>query len=192
MSNIILASKSPRRQELLHHMGLHDFQICGIDADESCPEGLPAREVVAHISRNKALAAKRLVDENSIVITADTLVFLGDKRLGKPHDEVDALSMLTALQGNRHTVCTGVTVQSCTRAVTFTESTDVIFRAAAREELLAYIRSGEPMDKAGAYGAQGLGALLIERFEGDYFNVVGLPIMRLSLVLREFGVDLLR
>ena len=191
MHHIVLASGSPRRQELLRRIGITEFDIVVPEADESCPAGLSAQETVAHIARSKAEAAKALTAAEDIVITADTMVFLGDERLGKPHDEADALRMLTELAGNRHTVCTGVTVRQGERQVSFTTSTDVYFRALTQKELLGYIASGEPMDKAGAYGIQGLGSLLVERIDGDFFNVMGLPLLPLSQALREFGIELL-
>ena len=119
------------------------------------------------------------------------MVFLDDQRLGKPRDEADALRMLTELQGRRHTVCTGVTVRQGDHILTESEATGVFFRPAAESELRAYIATGEPMDKAGAYGVQGKGALLVERLEGDFFNVMGLPVLRLSRMLAQFGVKLL-
>ena len=119
------------------------------------------------------------------------MVFLDEQRLGKPRDEAHALEMLTALQGRKHTVCTGVSVCQGARRLTETESTDVFFRPAAEEELRRYIATGEPMDKAGAYGVQGRGALLVERLEGDFFNVMGLPVLRLARMLERFGVSLL-
>ena len=185
---LILASKSPRRQELLQRMGLTDFKILVPDADESFPDGLSPQETVEHISRVKALAAKELVAEDDIVITADTMVFLDEHRLGKPADEADALRMLTALQGRSHTVCTGVTVMQGDHILTESEPTRVYFREASEAELLGYIATGDPMDKAGAYGVQSLGALLVERIDGDFFNVMGLPVLRLSRMLRQFGI----
>ena len=119
------------------------------------------------------------------------MVFLDDKRLGKPKDEEDALQMLTALQGRHHTVCTGVTVRQGENILTRAASTAVYFRAASEKELRAYIRGGEPMDKAGSYGVQGQGALLVERIDGDFFNVMGLPVLLLSQMLQQFGIDLL-
>ena len=192
MTHIVLASGSPRRQELLRRIGIAEFDIVIPDAEETCPAGLSPQETVAHIARAKAEAAKALTSPDDIVITADTMVFLRDERLGKPRDEADALRMLTELSGNRHTVCTGVTVRQGERLVCFTTSTDVYFRAAEESELRAYIAGGEPMDKAGAYGIQEQGALLVERIDGDFFNVMGLPVMPLARVLREFGIDLLR
>ena len=119
------------------------------------------------------------------------MVFLDGARLGKPADQAEALRMLTALQGRHHTVCTGVTVRQGDRSLTESESTRVTFRAAAEAELLSYIATGEPMDKAGAYGVQGKGALLVEKLDGDFFNVMGLPVLRLSRMLAQFGVKLL-
>ena len=191
MAKIVLASASPRRQELLRRIGIEDFDIRVPEVEESFPQGLTPPEVVAHISREKADAAAALCTPEEIVITADTMVFLDDQRLGKPADEADALRMLTSLQGRRHTVCTGVTVRQGDCRLTEAEPTDVYFRPASREELLAYIKTGEPMDKAGAYGVQGKGALLVERLDGDFFNVMGLPLLRLSRMLARFGVVLL-
>ncbi|MBR3561843.1 MAG: septum formation protein Maf [Oscillospiraceae bacterium] len=189
--HIVLASGSPRRQELLRRIGVTAFDVVKPEADESCPAGLTAQETVAHIARAKAEAAKALTAPEDIVITADTMVFLDDERLGKPRDEADALRMLTALADRHHTVCTGVTVRQGDKAIAFTTTTDVYFRAATEAELRAYIATGEPMDKAGAYGIQGVGSLLVERIDGDFFNVMGLPVMPLARSLREFGVHLL-
>jgi len=191
MSQIVLASGSPRRRELLERVGLTGFVVRVPEVEESFPEGLTPPQVVVHISREKAEAAAALCAPDDIVITADTMVFLDDRRLGKPRDEAHALEMLTALQGRRHTVCTGVTVQQGPRRLTESESTDVFFRPASEAELRRYIATGEPMDKAGAYGVQGKGALLVERLDGDFFNVMGLPILRLSRMLAQFGVVLL-
>lgn len=191
MSKIILASASPRRRELLERIGVTDFEVRAPEVDENFPEGLSPEETVQFISREKAEAAREQWGLEPIIITADTMVFLDDRRLGKPLSEVDALEMLTALQGRRHTVCTGVTVSQGEKILTEAESTGVIFRPAEKRELLSYIATGEPMDKAGAYGVQGKGALLVERLEGDFFNVMGLPVLRLSRMLSEFGVWLL-
>ncbi len=170
-------------------MGIRDFVVSAPQLEEICHEGLSPEETVGRISRQKSGAVS--AREYEIVITADTMVFLDGKRLGKPRDEADALRMLTALQGRHHTVCTGVTVRQGQRMLTRAQSTQVWFRSASTEELKAYIRSGEPMDKAGAYGVQGLGALLVERIDGDFFNVMGLPVLLLSRMLAEFGVTLL-
>lgn len=191
MAHIVLASGSPRRQELLRRIGISEFDIVVPEADESYPAGLTAQEIVAYIAQSKAKAARELTAPEDIVITADTMVFLGDERLGKPRDEEDALRMLTELAGSRHTVCTGVTVRQGDRLNCFTVSTDVYFRSLTERELRNYISSGEPMDKAGAYGIQGLGSLLVERIDGDFFNVMGLPLLPLARALREFGIELL-
>ena len=175
MSRIVLASGSPRRQELLNRIGITDFDIRVPQTDEHYPAGLTPAQIVEYISREKADAAAKLCTPEEIVITADTMVFLDDQRLGKPQDEADALRMLTALQGRRHTVCTGVTVRQGDRVLTESEA----------------IATGEPMDKAGSYGVQGKGALLVERLEGDFFNVMGLPVLRLSRMLAQFGIKLL-
>ena len=191
MAHIVLASGSPRRQELLRRMGITEFDIRVPETEETYPEGLSPRQIVEYISREKADAAAKLCTADEIVITADTMVFLDEARLGKPSDEADALRMLTALQGRHHTVCTGVTVRQGDHAITESEETEVIFRPASQRELLAYIATGEPMDKAGAYGIQGMGALLVEKINGDFFNVMGLPVLRLSRMLSRFGVSFL-
>lgn len=186
---IILASGSPRRQELLCRIGIEDFTISVPEVEESYPRGLTPGEIVMHISRKKSLAVTSAPED--IVITADTMVFLDDEKLGKPCDEGHALEMLSHLQGRRHTVCTGVTVRQGETLRTEYQATDVYFRKASREELISYIRGGEPMDKAGAYGVQGQGALLVERIDGDFFNVMGLPVLLLSRMLGSFGINLL-
>ena len=150
MARIVLASGSPRRQELFGRIGIRDFTVRVPQVEEWYPQGLTPPEVVSYISREKSQAVPSEDDE--IVITADTMVFLDQQRLGKPRDEADALRMLTELSGRRHTVCTGVTMRQGQRSLTRAQSTDVYFRPASESELRAYIRGGEPMDKAGAYG----------------------------------------
>lgn len=186
---IILASQSPRRRELLQKMGVTDFRTMSLDVDESYPAGLSPEETVAHIARKKSDAAAALVAPDDLVITADTMVFLDSDRLGKPKDEHDALRMLTELSGRCHTVCTGVSVRRSETVETFTVSTAVYFRTCSQDELTGYIATGEPMDKAGAYGIQGLGSLFVEKIDGDFYNVMGLPIERLGRVLTRFGVN---
>lgn len=189
MSKIILASGSPRRQELLRRMGVADFEIRVPDVDESFPAGLSPQRTVEHISRKKCDAVAAKSAPNTIIIAADTMVFLDGEPLGKPVDETDALQMLTRLQGRKHMVCTGVSVHGLNQTLTESESTDVFFRPASPAELLQYIHTGEPMDKAGAYGVQGRGALLVEGIHGDFYNVMGLPVLRLSRMLERFGVS---
>ena len=191
MAKIVLASGSPRRRELLTRMGIADFDVRVPETEETYPPNLSPRETVEYISREKARAAASLCRPDEIVITADTMVFLDGARLGKPRDEAHALEMLTALQGRCHTVCTGVTVCRGDYRDTQSEETEVFFRPATEQELRAYIRTGEPMDKAGAYGIQGRGALLVEKIHGDFFNVMGLPVLRLSRMLLPLGVHCL-
>ena len=191
MARIVLASGSPRRQKLLVRMGISDFDIRVPEVEERYPEGLSPEETVCYISREKSDAARLLCGPEEIIITADTMVFLDEKRLGKPKNEEEALAMLTALAGRQHTVCTGVTVRQGERILTAAEHTDVYFHPATESQLRAYIRTGEPMDKAGAYGVQGKGALLVERIDGDFFNVMGLPVSLLSDLLKPFGINLL-
>lgn len=190
-ASIILASKSPRRRELLKQMGLEDFKVTAPNVDETVEPGLPPAQIVEQLSLRKAAAAANRAGPNDLIIAADTVVALDGKVLGKPRDEEDAFAMLSALSGREHHVYTGVTVLLGEKAVTEHEETAVAFREAAPEEIRAYIATGEPMDKAGAYGIQGLGALLVSGIRGDYCNVVGLPVFRLGRMLSGLGMDLL-
>jgi len=189
--DIILASQSPRRKELLQQMGLRGFKIDAPDVDETIEGNLSPGQIVEELSLRKALAVAEEADEDDLIIAADTVVALEGAVLGKPEDEGSAFSMLSALSGNRHYVYTGVTVLCGERVVTQHEVTTVTFRELEAEEISNYIATGEPMDKAGAYGIQGLGALLVSGINGDYFNVMGLPIYRLGRILADFGIDLL-
>ncbi|HJG86633.1 Maf family protein [Pseudoflavonifractor capillosus] len=190
--NIILASQSPRRKELLERMGIRDFETISPNVDESVFHGLPPEELVRRLSAEKAAAVAGRAGEDAIVIAADTVVALEGAVLGKPADELDAFKMLSALSGVRHQVYTGVTVCRGGEKQTAHEVTDVTFRELSEEEIEHYIATGEPMDKAGAYGIQGYGALLIQGISGDYYNVMGLPVCRLSGMLARFGVDCLK
>ena len=190
MPQIVLASQSPRRQQLLRQIGL-DFEVLVPDADESYDPALSPEEIVASISRKKAEAARALAGgADTVIIAADTMVFLGGLRMGKPQDQVDAYTMLSALSGRTHQVCTGVTICRGGRVEVQTETSAVTFRPLTQDEIWGYIRTGEPMDKAGSYGVQGLGALFVEHIDGDYFNVMGLPLCRLGRMLGKFGVNL--
>ena len=191
MAKLILASQSPRRQELLRRIGVSDFTVLVPHADESYDPSLSPEEIVSHISRAKAAAAAALAGPEDLVIAADTMVFLGERRLGKPHSEKEAFDMLSALSGRVHTVCTGVTVRRGDAECCEAERTAVRFRPLTAAEIHSYIRTGECMDKAGAYGIQDRGALLVEGIEGDFFNVMGLPVLRLARMLERFGLDLL-
>lgn len=189
---IILASASPRRRELLERMGVAKFSVISPDADETMEEGLPPAEQVERLSRLKAEAVAAEADADALIIAADTVVALEGTILGKPVGEEDAFRMLSALSGVRHQVYTGVTVRQNDRILTRHEVTSVDFRALEPEEVELYIATGECMDKAGAYGIQGYGALLVEGINGDYYNVMGLPVACLFQMLKEFGVDCLK
>ena len=187
---IVLASQSPRRKELLGRMGL-EFVTQASKIDESAFDGLEARELVATLSREKAQWIARQLDGETLVIGADTVVVRDGAALGKPKDAEDAVAMLLSLSGRDHQVCTGVTVCRGDRVLTQVEETQVTFRDLTEMEVRQYVSTGEPMDKAGAYGIQGLGGLLMEGIRGDYSNVVGLPVCRLGQMLKDFGVDCL-
>ena len=189
---LILASKSPRRRELLAQMGLTDFEIHPALGEELTQPDLTPPELVQALALHKAQeVAQTFAQSGDVVIGADTVVVLDGQVLGKPHDEAHALAMLTALSGREHHVYTGVAVLQDGRALVQVEDTAVWFRNASEGELRRYIATGEPMDKAGAYGIQGRGGLLVSRIQGDYTNVVGLPIVRLAGMLAQFGVTVL-
>ena len=187
---IVLASQSPRRRELLGKMGL-EFTTKAPEIDETALSGLPARQLVEALSREKALWAARQEDPEAIVIGSDTVVVRDGEILGKPASPAQAEEMLASLSGRSHEVCTGITVCQGGRVVSQVEVTQVTFRHLTPQEIARYVRTGEPMDKAGAYGIQGLGALLVEGIQGDYSAVVGLPVCRLGRILLDFGVDCL-
>ncbi|MBO5129314.1 MAG: septum formation inhibitor Maf [Oscillospiraceae bacterium] len=186
--NLILASASPRRKEL---MGLFHvpFVIRAADIDETMDPSLPPEREVARISSLKAAATPREADD--VVVAADTIVVCDGKVLGKPRTEDEAAAMLRSLSGRAHQVMTGVTVLRGDKAHTCTEITDIHFRELTEREILAYVATGEPMDKAGAYGIQGGAALFCTALEGDYYNVVGLPVCRLGQILREMAPDMM-
>ena len=189
--NIILASNSPRRRELLGQMGIERFHIISPDVDETVAAGLSPARIVEELSLRKAGAAAKGAGPEDLIIAADTVVALDGAVLGKPRGGDEAFAMLSALSGREHHVYTGVTVLRGGRAVTEHEETAVTFRPLEPGEIRGYIATGEPMDKAGAYGIQGLGALLVSGIRGDYCNVVGLPVFRLGRILSSFGMDLL-
>ena len=180
--SLILASASPRRKELLGLFHI-PFSIRVADIDETMDPNAAPFDEVARVSRLKALAVPR--EENDVVIAADTIVVCGGRVLGKPHSEEEALSMLRLLSGRDHQVMTGVTVVTGETRETFTEVTDIHFRELSEKEIRAYVATGEPMDKAGAYGIQGGAALFCSRMVGDYYNVMGLPVCRLGETLRR-------
>lgn len=196
VTNFILASASPRRKELLKVMGL-DFEVVVSQADESSvstdiPVSLYVQELA--LLKASATAKKVLKDKNTVIISADTIVTLDGKILGKPTDKADAGRMLAKLGGRTHEVYTGYCVMRISDAKTVCSSvkTEVTFKALNDEKIQSYINSGEPMDKAGAYGIQGLGSMLIDGISGDYFNVVGLPVSALADTLEnEFDIKVL-
>ena len=185
----ILASGSPRRRQLLEQIGIRTFLVRPTDADESLPAGIAPGRAVELLSARKGEAARAAAGEGDLILAADTVVALDGAILGKPHSREEAVSMLRALSGRTHQVYTGVTLIRGARVLTGHEVTAVTFRTLTPGEIQAYVNSGEPMDKAGAYGIQGLGALLAERLEGDYFNVMGLPLCRLGRMLAQFGLE---
>ncbi|MCI6399683.1 Maf family protein [Lawsonibacter sp.] len=189
---IVLASRSPRRRQLLEQMGLRDFRIVCSDADETASPGLTPPALVEALSARKAAAVQHAAAAGDLIIAADTVVALDGRILGKPADGPDAFAMLSALSGRRHQVYTGLTVVCGAQRLTEHEVTAVTFRSLSSAEICAYIATGEPMDKAGAYGIQGRGALFVEGIEGDYYNVMGLPVCRLGRILARLGVDCAR
>ena len=188
--DIILASGSPRRKELLAQIGL-TYRILVPDVDEHTDVPADPGALVEVLSRRKAEAVHTLEGDSPIIIAADTVVALDGDILGKPADEEDAFRMLSALSGREHHVYTGFTVLQGGKAITGHEVTAVTFRPLRPDEIRSYIATKEPMDKAGAYGIQGFGAVLVSGLHGDYFNVMGLPVYRLALALADFGVDTL-
>ncbi len=181
---LILASQSPRRKELLSLLGM-PFAVRVADIDETMDPAKPPFDEVARVSSCKALAIPR--EETDVVIAADTIVVCQGHVLGKPRDEEDAIRMLRLLSGRDHQVMTGVTVLCGQRQETFTEVTDLHFRELSDRQIQRYVDSKEPMDKAGAYGIQGGAALFCERMVGDYYNVMGLPVCRLWQVLNRIA-----
>ena len=182
--DVILASASPRRKELLSLM-CENFRVIPSDCDETIPADVAAELAPEYLSGIKCRCIASVYDL-SVVIGCDTVVICGGKVLGKPADEADAIKMLESLSGKTHDVITGVTIGRGCRYRSFSVDTKVTFIELGRDEILTYVKSGEPMDKAGAYGIQGKGALLVEKIEGDFFNVVGLPVSRLAEEMHEF------
>ena len=188
MHEILLASGSPRRRELFTEAGLN-FEVVSVDVDETPNEKKP-KKVAQELSRRKAVAADRepASGRNKVIVAADTVVIHNGKVLGKPKDEADAVRMLTELSGAVHDVITGVTILTPGREeVTFSQRTRVRFRPLSEEEIRDYVATGEPMDKAGAYGIQGLGGRLVEGIDGDFNNVVGFPIDRFLAIMKAIG-----
>ena len=190
---LYLASASPRRRELLALAG-YSFAVMPADADETVPAGVVPRDAAALLAGRKADAAARLPEflarraPGDVILAADTVVDLGGKILGKPKDREDAKRILLSLSGRRHSVHTGFCVLAGAKKMCGVESTAVEFYPLTQEEIETYLDTGEPMDKAGAYGIQGRGALFVRRIAGDYYTVVGLPIARIDRILRALSV----
>jgi len=191
MKSIILASQSPRRQELLKQVGL-EFEVIPADIDENLLQSVSPIEMVQQLACQKAKFVAN-GKQKGIIIAADTIVVVDDRVMGKPNTKDDAYQMLSSLSGRVHQVMTGLCVINAEAGKTEcgVEQTEVTFRTLSESEIVAYIASGEPFDKAGGYGVQGLGALLVEKINGCYFNVVGLPLSKLFQMLKNQGIDLL-
>ena len=189
---LILASQSPRRRELLVRMGLEEFEIRPAQGEERVDPALSPAQLVEELSRQKAEETAAACTAEDVIIAADTVVAVDAQVLGKPRDGEHAARMLRSLSGRAHTVYTGVTVRRGDWVITEHEATQVVFGTLTEEQIAAYVATGEPLDKAGAYGIQGRGCVLVEQILGDYYNVMGLPVYRLARMLREFGVEVLR
>ena len=188
---IILASASPRRREILTMLGVKDMRIIPAVGDELVPENVPPEEIVRALALAKAREVAPLAREDEAVIAADTIVYHKGRIFGKPHSRREAEDMLRELSGDTHSVFTGIAVIKNDRELCRAEETKVSFRPLSEDEISAYIDSGEPMDKAGAYGAQGLASIFVQGIEGDFFNVMGLPVCLLDSMLRQFGMAFL-
>ena len=185
MNSVILASASPRRLEILTMAG-YDCKVVKPCVDENIPYSSP-EEYVAALSRMKA--AEIAKGESGVIIAADTVVAIGGTILGKPRDAEDAKSMLSSLSGSTHSVFTGYTVCKGSKAITGVSETKVVMRDITEDEIEAYVKSGDPLDKAGAYGIQCAAGMFVSAIEGDYYTVVGLPVCPISVILREeFGI----
>jgi septum formation protein len=183
---IILASKSPRRQYLLKELGLN-FEVHTKDVDESFPDDLKAEEIPLYLCQKKADAFDEELTDNTIVITADTIVWIDGQVLNKPENYEDAVRMLKMLSGKKHQVYTGVCLKSKNTTKSFYAQTDVYFKTLSQEEIDYYITNFNPYDKAGAYGAQEwIGYIAVEKIEGTYFNVMGLPVREVYEALLNF------
>ncbi len=189
--SVILASASPRRKELLEMLGVRDLRIVPAVGEEKAEAGLRPDELVKALASHKAREVAAKCASDDIVIAADTIVWHDGRVYGKPHSEAEAAAMLRALSGDMHEVYTGVSVIRNGKELLAAERSAVRFRALSDGEIAAYIATGEPMDKAGAYGIQGKASLFAEGIEGDFFNVMGLPLCRLGLMLKAQGVELL-
>lgn len=186
---LVLASASPRRCEILKNAG-YEFEICPAQIDETIDEKATPSEAVCTLSKNKAKVVFESLEnkENVAVLGSDTIVVLDDKILGKPKNEQDAVDMLFSLSGKKHSVYTGVCIVTQSQIISFFDCTTVEFYSLSGTQIKAYVKTGEPMDKAGAYGIQGKGSMLVKSINGDFFSVMGLPIAKTAKALKEAGV----
>lgn len=189
-TELILASASPRRRDLLEMLGLFDLTILPAYGEAPLDPRLPVSEAVARVALSKARDSASRAPKGSLVLGADTIVCLEGKILGKPKNAAEASAMLHALSGKKHTVYTGMALIQDDRELCDTAAADVWFRPMEEVEIDAYIATGSPLDKAGAYGAQDLAALFVERIEGEFYTVVGLPMCGLGKLLAAFGIRL--
>ena len=184
---IILASQSPRRRELLHLAEI-DFDVIVADTDESYPTDLSFEKIAIHIAKNKALAVAGKNANDTIILAADTIVICNGELIGKPRDEEDAVKIISKLSGNKHSVITGVYMALHTKEIFFAEATDVTFHSLTQTQIKHYVNKYRPYDKAGAYAIQEwIGAIGIKNINGDFYNVMGLPISRVVAALEEFN-----
>lgn len=190
MMKVVLASASPRRRELMEMLGIRDLQIIPARGEEHVNQDQSPHEIVRQLAMNKAIEVSLRCEGHPVIVAADTIVWHNNEVYGKPENEEHAFQMLKALSGNTHSVFTGIAVLHGDDLDLQSEESKVTFRPMSDEEILRYIATGEPMDKAGAYGAQGKGAIFVEHLDGDFFNVMGLPLCRLAQMLKKQGVEL--
>lgn len=187
MRRFIVASASPRRRELLSSAG-YTFEVIPSDADETLPDGISARGAVFELAKRKAHSVLKN-ETDAVVLGCDTVVSLDGKILGKPKTHEEAEEMLRALSGRAHEVFTGVCITDGEKEECFVSCTNVEFYPLSDETVRSYVQTEEPMDKAGAYGIQGLGSVLVKKLDGDYFTVMGLPVNKCARVLALFGIE---
>jgi nucleoside triphosphate pyrophosphatase len=185
--NIILASASPRRKQLLEWAEI-PFKVVVKETDETFPAGLKVDKIAIHIAKQKALAVQSAVDANSIILAADTIVVLKGRIIGKPKDRADAVRIISDLSGQKHVVITGVVIMRRNKEISFADATDVYFHELSREQIEFYVDKYKPYDKAGAYAIQEwIGVVGIKSVVGDFYNVMGLPVSRVVRALEEFS-----
>lgn len=190
MQKIILASQSPRRKELLQLAEIN-FEVVVADTDESFPDGLTYAETAVYIAKNKGLAVAAKINDDKIIIAADTIVVCNNNIIGKPVDRANAIDIITTLAGNTHEVITGVYIVHNSKEIIFADTTTVTFHALTMEQITYYVDKYKPYDKAGAYAIQEwIGAVGIKNINGDFYNVMGLPISRVVAALKEIDATL--